>query len=295
MIRFDIQQIKTFISVAEEEQLSKGAEKNHISISAASNQIKCLEQSLRINLFERSNRSLNLTESGKLILIHAKKLLEEANSLEAMAKNIEQKTEGFITIGESTHNSYETIGNIIRTIKLENPLIKFKIKSRTSSNIFESLKNNDIDIGYVIGDIFNDIFNHQLVDKTELCIAASPKYSEILKSNDWKSITELPWIVPLPNSSTIYTNILLNLFNSKGLKINAIAFFDSSLLGEIIFKSNDSAMIMEKGRALKLQREEKAFISDFHIPPINKYMVYLKSRENENNIKKYVETALKLI
>lgn len=292
MSRVDIQQVKTFIAVAEEEQLSRAAEKNHISISAASNQIKGLEITLNTKLFERSNRNLVLTETGKILLEHAKKLLEDADKLEAVAKIINQKTEGSISIGESTHNFYEIIGSIIDSITRENPLVKFKLKSKTSSNIFESLKSQEIDVGYVIGDIFDDAFLHYHVDDMQLCIAASPLFLETIQSNDLSSIAKLPWISPIPTASTIYTSILLNLFYSKGLKINAIAFFDSALLGEMLFRKTSSVMLMEQDRAIALQEAGKAVISQIKIPSIRKYMVALKSRGDEKLIKKYIHESL---
>lgn len=293
MSRLDIQQVKTFISVAEEEHLSRAAEKNHISISAASNQIKCLESTLETKLFERSNRNLALTESGRILLGHARQLLEDAEKLEAAAKIINQKTEGYISIGESTHNSYDKIGEIIHAISIENPLVKFKLKSRNSSNIVESLKSKEIDIGYVIGDIFDDSLSYHHVDNMQLCFAASPLFSDTVDKNDLASLAKLPWISPIPTASTIYTSILTNIFYSKGIKINAVAFFDSTLLGEQLFKKTDAVMLIEKKRAFSLQKEGKAVISKIEIPTIKKHMVILKSRFDEELINKYVHESFK--
>lgn len=293
MSRIDIQQVKIFIAVAEEEQLSRAADKNHISISAASNQIKCLETALETKLFERSNRNLALTESGRILLAHARKLVEDAERLEAAAKIINQKTEGCICIGESTHNSYDKIGDIIHSLSLENPLVKFKLKSKTSSNIAESLKSKEIDIGYVIGDIFDDSLSYHHVDDMQLCFAASPSFTEIVDKGDLASLAKLPWISPIPTASTIYTSILTNIFYSKGIKINAVAFFDSTLLGEHLFKKTDAVMLIEKKRAISLQEEGKAVISKIEIPTIKKHMVILKSRSNEQLISKYLHESFK--
>jgi DNA-binding transcriptional LysR family regulator len=60
----ELYQLKTFVPVAEEGNLTRAAEKLFISQPAISAQIKALEEELRVELFRRSARGMTLTEGA---------------------------------------------------------------------------------------------------------------------------------------------------------------------------------------------------------------------------------------
>ena len=67
----DIRALKTFILVSELSSFTKTAEKLGYAQSTVSSQIKQLEEELDVQLFERINRTVSLTERGKDILKYA--------------------------------------------------------------------------------------------------------------------------------------------------------------------------------------------------------------------------------
>jgi len=58
----ELRHLKYFIAVAEEENISRAAEKLHVAQPSLSRQIRDLEEELGIALFERTPRSIKLTE-----------------------------------------------------------------------------------------------------------------------------------------------------------------------------------------------------------------------------------------
>ena len=71
----DIRSLQYFITVAEELNITKAAEKLHMSQPPLSTQIKGLETELGTQLFIRGKRRLKLTESGQLLYRRAKEIL----------------------------------------------------------------------------------------------------------------------------------------------------------------------------------------------------------------------------
>ncbi len=67
--------IQTFITIVETGNFSKAANRLDISAMAVSKQINQLEQSLGVNLFERSTRKMQLTETGKILFEQFKEIL----------------------------------------------------------------------------------------------------------------------------------------------------------------------------------------------------------------------------
>ena len=79
---FTLHQLRIFQEVAKQDSLSKVAEKLLISQPGVSMQIKALERSVGLPLFEKSGRTLQLTEAGRELLAYSERifeLLDEAN------------------------------------------------------------------------------------------------------------------------------------------------------------------------------------------------------------------------
>lgn len=83
----DMTQLSCFIAVADTLNFAKAAKSLHLSQAAVSKRIKSLEQELNIPLFERSTRSVSLTNAGRIFYPHAKNLLvHEKNIINSLAQ-----------------------------------------------------------------------------------------------------------------------------------------------------------------------------------------------------------------
>jgi DNA-binding transcriptional LysR family regulator len=74
----ELRQLHYFLTVAEELHFGRAAERLHIVQSAVSQQIRRLERDLGTDLFDRTTRTVRLTEAGKLLLPHARQMLATA-------------------------------------------------------------------------------------------------------------------------------------------------------------------------------------------------------------------------
>ena len=83
----EIRVLKYYITVAKEQSFSKAAKVLNISQPALSKQIKDLEEEYQITLFNRTTRSLSLTEEGQLFKVHVKEILNLVNKTEYYLKN----------------------------------------------------------------------------------------------------------------------------------------------------------------------------------------------------------------
>lgn len=77
-----IDALRLFVSVAEFGSFTKGAEREAITPGAASKQITALEGRLQSRLFERTTRSVRLTDAGSALLDRVKPWLAEYEALE---------------------------------------------------------------------------------------------------------------------------------------------------------------------------------------------------------------------
>ena len=98
----DLVQLRTFVAVADEQHLTRAAERLHISQSAASAHVRAIEHCLGTQLFVRTNRSLELTRAGQLLALKARALLNEEALFTSFARELRGEIEGQLTIATSS-------------------------------------------------------------------------------------------------------------------------------------------------------------------------------------------------
>ena len=94
----DLRSLRYFVTVAEELNITRAAEKLMISQPPLSNQIKQLEEELNVQLFIRGKRHLKLTDAGAMLYRRAVQLLELADKTRQEMASLEGLS-GTINIG----------------------------------------------------------------------------------------------------------------------------------------------------------------------------------------------------
>ena len=93
-MQINLHQLEIFLRVARERSFSKAASKLRISQPSVSIQIKKVEDSLGVKLFERLGRQIYLTRAGAAVLEHVEKLTDLVANLENDVKEFKDITPG---------------------------------------------------------------------------------------------------------------------------------------------------------------------------------------------------------
>jgi DNA-binding transcriptional LysR family regulator len=99
MDRMELRHLRTIVAVARHRSFTKAAEELFLAQSAISQQISRLEAEIGIQIFRRSSRSVELTEEGKVILDHAKRVLAEVDDLHGQMEALTGVMRGTVRIG----------------------------------------------------------------------------------------------------------------------------------------------------------------------------------------------------
>jgi DNA-binding transcriptional LysR family regulator len=98
----ELRQLQYFVVVAEELHFGRAAERLHIVPSAVSQQVRRLEHELGIPLFDRTTRTVTLTEGGRALLPRAHRLLDEATAIRVAADALRAERANTVRLGSST-------------------------------------------------------------------------------------------------------------------------------------------------------------------------------------------------
>lgn len=146
-------QLETFICVADTGSFSKAAEQLYISAPAVIKQINSLEDSLKLQLFERTHRGLVVTEAGKSLYKDAKYLIQYSKESLLRAQNAMNNNDEVIRVGISPMTPPEIFVELWPKIQNIYPDMKFQLTTfeNTPENAREILANMGQNIDVIAG------------------------------------------------------------------------------------------------------------------------------------------------
>lgn len=140
---------KVFYYIAKEGQISKAAEKLHISQPAVSQTIKLLEESLGFTLFIRKPKGVTLTPPGNELIKHIQQAFNQISLAENKIMEFKNSNNGEIKLGTSDTLCSHYLLNYLKKYRRTNPNSKIHIYNMTTNEIILSLKQGNIDLGFI--------------------------------------------------------------------------------------------------------------------------------------------------
>lgn len=152
-IKYDLTDFRLFIKIAESESLSKGAEQCHMSVPAASNRIRNLEDQLGLKLLQRSSQGVKLTNEGKVYLHHARKITSQLEVLSGDLQEFAHGITGQLRLLANTTAITELLPNILGEYLQSHPNVHVEMKEKLSEEIVRTVREGGADLGIVSGNV----------------------------------------------------------------------------------------------------------------------------------------------
>jgi len=125
----ELKHLNAFVLVAEELHFGRAADRLGVAQPQLSQWIKRLESDLGSPLFERSTRSVHLTEQGESILKPARKTLEWARRTELAVLASDPEVFGRVRVGYAGASSREVLPAVARAVRAQEPGIELDLRS----------------------------------------------------------------------------------------------------------------------------------------------------------------------
>lgn len=148
----EIDRLRYFITVADELNISRAAEKLNISQPPLSNQIKLLERELGVRLFDRKPR-LRLTQAGEAFLVEARMiqatLKQAANKTKLIHQSELDGKFGCLTVGFTSAMANGILPKILQTFRNKYPDVKLILSEENSDAQIQRLRDRATDIMFI--------------------------------------------------------------------------------------------------------------------------------------------------
>ena len=141
----NLRDLKYIVAVAETHHFGKAAKRCFVSQPTLSGQIKKMEDELGIAIFERTNRSVEITPVGETIIRHARDILEQVEVIEQLAQAQQDPLAGPLRIGAIPTLSPYLMPLVLLPLKERHPKMRLILSEELTDTLVARLQNHEID------------------------------------------------------------------------------------------------------------------------------------------------------
>lgn len=207
----ELRHLRYFITVAQELNFTRAAERLHIAQPPLSQQIQALEAELGLQLFDRKKRPLELTVAGQVFLEEARLVMIQVERAIALTQRANRGEIGRLTIGVNSPIANSLLPDILRTFRDRFPDVKLVLRELTSFQQIQDLGDRRIDVGF-------DSLPNPYKNEAELTfmpileeplVIALPENHPLAAQSEipLEALADEPFILPSPELVPFYTEI----------------------------------------------------------------------------------------
>ncbi|GJH02982.1 LysR family transcriptional regulator [Paraburkholderia terrae] len=147
----DLRQLRYFVTVAEEKHFGRAAARLSMTQPPLSQAIRALEETLGVELFARTKRSVELTSVGADLLPEVRRLLAAAEGLRPLAQSLARGEAGVLSLAFVSTADYGLLPPLLREFGARHPRVRLELLEATSDVQIDELVAGRVDAGLVIG------------------------------------------------------------------------------------------------------------------------------------------------
>ena len=208
----ELRHLRYIIAVAEEGHITRAAERLGIQQPPLSRQIKAIEREIKVQLFRRMPRGVELTDAGAAFLDGARSMLSNLDQTLESTRRTARGEQGRLCVGLTpTAPFHPLVPRAIRAFRDAFPLVSVTLEESLSSELLERMRDDRMDVGFIrssVADLENLVI-HPLLD--EAMVVALPSGHVLADGNMAVSLKHLAgetFILYGPPGSGIYDSTI---------------------------------------------------------------------------------------
>jgi DNA-binding transcriptional LysR family regulator len=254
-----IQALRCFITVAREGTVSRAATLLHLTQPAVSLQLKGLEESTGLQLFNRTPGGFTLTEAGAALLPLAHRTISASADFKTAADSLRESNRATLRVGTILDPESIRLGPFVRSLAISSRKTEVFLRYGMSDDVLAQIGKGELDVGYFIDatppeclasgmrperTIEDGKYRLAPLTRYDYRVIAPSAWSDKVMGKDWADLIDLPWVTT-PHDSA-HRRLIDDVFRPTG-----------SLPKRVAFAEQEDAMIefVEAGNCLSLARE----------------------------------------
>jgi len=200
----DPQTLRAFAAVAREGNVSRAAQRLHLSQPAVSLQLKALAEATGLRLFSRTPQGMALTPDGAALLPLADKALQALAEFGQAAAGLHDTVRGTLRIGTILDPEFTRLGAFLRQLVESNPQVDTVLRQGMSGEVLAQVDRGELDVGFFL-DLPDAALGAPLhrrhLTRFTYRVLAPAGWGPQVRGKDWKALAALPWLDTPPASA----------------------------------------------------------------------------------------------
>jgi DNA-binding transcriptional LysR family regulator len=171
----DLRRIRHFVVLAETLNYRKAAQLLHMTQPPLTVSIQKLEAELGVRLFERDAKGVQLSRSGRAVLVEAQQILQHAEAFAEMATLAENGRAGVLRIGFTGSATHGVLQRLVPCLRAELPKLELLLREGSSMGIVQALATGDIDAGFLWTPVLKPMGAEFQILQRDTLVAALPR------------------------------------------------------------------------------------------------------------------------
>jgi DNA-binding transcriptional LysR family regulator len=277
----DLVQLRAFVTVANEGNLTRAAERLHLTQPAVSLQIKSLQAALHLQLFARTPNGMALTDDGAKLLPFAERVMESVAEFRQGANALHSTLSGTLSIGTILDPEFIRLGAFLKRLVETYPQLSTQLKHGMSGWVLQQVKNGESDVGYYLGRPGKE-FHSQTLTSFTYNVVAPQGWKTRVAGKDWPALAKLPWVWSPPESA--HNRLLTKTFAQYKVTPNKVALVDQEPSMLDLVKSGVGLSLVRESIALREAHAHGLVIADAVSLSTDLSFIALAKRKNEPTI-----------
>ncbi|MFH1727130.1 MAG: LysR family transcriptional regulator [Pseudomonadota bacterium] len=222
----DLTRLKNFAVLAKVLNFSKAAKLVNISQPALSTQIKILEKELDTQLFDRIDKRIYLTTTGKILHKHCSEIFQSVSDLEELIHDAKEGYAGEFVIAAVNSIGIHMLPAYVSRFKKSNPKVGFKVYYKLSDQVVDMVKANEVDLGIIAGATnLSGINTIHTIKNSMVFVCSKDHYLASLDKVSLKDLNDIDFIGFGQETPTY--GVINNFLKEKQIKLKYIVESDN--------------------------------------------------------------------
>jgi DNA-binding transcriptional LysR family regulator len=172
----ELRQLRYLEAVVRHRHFTRAGEELHVAQSALSQQVRGLERELGIQLLQRTTRSVELTEAGALVAVHARAVLAEVAALQAEVDALKGLVRGSITVGALLFGGELDIPALLAEFGEAHPGIEIGLREGSVARVSAGLRDGSVDLMFALEREPSSEFSRIALSREQLVAVFAPSH-----------------------------------------------------------------------------------------------------------------------